>query len=445
MVPAKRLYQLLLIGTVGGLAIALLGGNPTQPAGLGRAIALTLAYDAGVLALALVDAARVRSHRIRVVRQTLSKLSIGRENPITLTITATEQATTSAQFQLRDAAPAEFATTPLQLTGAIAPSSSAELTYTVRPSRRGAYSWGDLYLRQLGAWGLAWHEWRIPQAAPALVYPDLIGLKELSAKLMLQASGNVRQARRMGMGTEFTELRDYSTGDDPRLIDWKATARRNQVLVRVLEPEQEQTLIILLDRGRLMTAQVQGLARFDWGMNAALSLALAALNRGDRVGLGVFDREMTAWVPPERGQPHLTKLLNTLTPLEPVMQEPDYVGAVTTATLKQARRALIVVLTDLVDETASSELLLALGRLKPRHLPFCVLLRDAALDKRAQEFAPQVAHAYRQSVALDLLAQRQLVLATLRQRGVLVLDAPAQQLSNQLVDRYLQVKARNLL
>src|SRR4028118_1875636 len=185
------------------------------------------------------------------------------------------------------------------------------------------------------------------------------------------------------MGTEFAELREYGIGDDPRLIDWKATARRSRPLVRVLEPEREQTLIILLDRGRLMTAQVQGLKRFNWGLNATLSLALAGLDRGDRVGIGVFDREVTSWIPPERGQHQLSKLIERLTPIQPVLLEPDYVGAVTTLANQQTRRALVVLITDLVDITASAELLAALGRLTPRYLPFCVTLRDPQVDKQA--------------------------------------------------------------
>jgi uncharacterized protein (DUF58 family) len=122
----------------------------------------------------------------------------------------------------------------------------------------------------------------------------------------VQSSGSIRQFRPSGIGTEFSELRNYRTGDDWRWIDWKATARRLGVshntppLVRVLEPEQEQTLVILLDRGRLMTAKVNNLQRFDWGLNATLALALAALHRGDRVGVGVFDRQMHAWIAPER-------------------------------------------------------------------------------------------------------------------------------------------------
>jgi len=442
MLPATRLYQLILAGTGAGLAIALLLSSQTRPSGLAIALGLTLLYDGVVLGLGVVDARRGRSRRVSVARQPLDKLSIGRENPVHLSITA---GNAPALVKIWDDYPAAFGGPTAEETLAIAPQQTQEMTYTVFPKQRGAYTWGDIYLRQLGPWGLVWHDWRIPQAASVAVYPDLIGLRELSLRLTLQTSGNIRKARRMGMGTEFTELRDYSTGDDLRFVDWKATARKSRLLVRVLEPEQEQTLVILLDRGRLMTAQVAGLARFDWALNAALALAVAGLHRGDRVGVGVFDRQMHTWIPPERGSHQLPKLLAQLSPIEPVLQEPDYLNAVVTVAQRQTRRALVVLLTDIIDQTASVELFGAMAQLAPRYLPFCVALRDRRVDEQAHRPAADVQTAYSRAVALDLLAQRQLALAKLKQRGVLILDAPADQVSSQLVDRYLQLKARNLL
>ncbi len=194
-----------------------------------------------------------------------------------------------------------------------------------------------------------------------------------------------------------------------------------------------------------MTAKVQGLQRFDWGLNATLSLALAGLHRGDRVGVGVFDRQIHTWIPPERGQNYLTHLVDRLAPIQPVLLESDYLGAVTTVVQQQTRRALVVLITDIVDVTASTELLAALSRLAPRYLPFCVTLGDPQVDRRAHTFTDNVTDAYVRAVALDLLAQRQVAFARLKQKGVLVLDAPAHQITDQLVERYLQLKARNQL
>lgn len=444
MIPSKRLYLLLLLGMAVAPVIAILFDQQIS------LIALAV-FDLIICSLAVWDGATVKPDRVKVTRYPLEKLSIGRDNHITIWVESGKQ---KANIILHDDYPSEFAVSSPTLSTIVEPNSSQELTYHVNPDKRGEFQWGNIQVRQLGRWGLAWHQWQIPASQQVAVYPDLIGLRSLTIRLSLQNTGTMRQKRRLGMGTEFSELREYGIGDDTRLIDWKATARRSRPLVRVLEPETEQTLIILLDRGRLMTAQVQGLKRFDWGLNATLSLALAGLSRGDRVGVGVFERQVTTWIPPERGKHHLSKFIERLTPIQPVLREPDYVEAVTRVVNQQTRRALVVVITDIVDATASGELLAALARLTPRYLPFCVALRDPLMDKLAhtatvsgekQQVHEKISAAYTRAVAIDLLSQRQVAFAQLKQKGVLVLDAPANQISTELVDRYLQLKSRNLL
>lgn len=441
MIPSARVYLLLVLG----IAIAFFLSSVFS---VEIGIIGTLIFDGIVLGLMFLDGFLARSRRVEITRHPLSRLSIGRDNPVILSVKTSKN---SAKLLIRDYYPMEFCVSTPSLQISLAANTTQDLTYTVHPTQRGEYSWGNIQVRQLSAWGLAWDDWKIPQSTKVAVYPDLIGLRQLSIRLTLQNTGTMRQAKRMGIGTEFAELREYRSGDDPRFIDWKATARRMGAIgaaslqVRVLEPEQEQTLIILLDRGRLMTARVNGLKRFDWGLNATLSLALTGLNRGDKVGVAVFDREITTWIPPERGQHQLSKLIERLTPIQPVLLEPDYVGAVTKLVNQQTRRALVVIITDIVDSTASAELLGALRRLTPRYLPFCVTLRDPQVDKQAQAFTTEIEGAYGRAVALDLLSQRQVAFAQLKQKGVLVLDAPANQISDRLVERYLQLKARNQL
>ncbi len=442
MIPSHRVYLLLLLGTVLAVVIATLGSTFTNPGFLTWAIVGTLGWNGIVLAAMVMDGIQVKSHRVTVTRDLLQRLLIGRENPVTLRVSSGNR---RAIVQIRDSYPTSFYVSDSVHSLTLPAHHSKTVTYMAVPFRRGEYHWNQIYVRQLGAWGLAWDDWQIPQKQTVLVYPDLMGLRSLSIRLTLQNSGNIRRARRQGMGTEFTELRDYAAGDDPRLIDWKATARRDRVLVKVLEPEQEQTLIILLDRGRLMTAQVKGLTRFDWGLNAALSLALAGLHRGDRVGIGVFDRQMHTWLPPQRGQTYLTNLINQLTLIQPDLLESDYLGAVSAIATHQTRRALVVFITEVIDEIASTELLTAISRLSPRHLPFCVTLRDPEIDLNAHTPTTTVSETYARAVALDLLSQRQLAFAKLKQKGVLILDAPANQVSDDLVNRYLQLKVHNQL
>ena len=440
---AKTLWLLASGGFVNTITALLI----PAPQGISIAIILTFIWYLLILVLAGIDAGRNQADRVQVSRSQLGKLSIGRDNPVTITVQAGQTSGKARQFnyQIRDGSPQDLPGTPELITGRLGSGKSQTDTYTVHPYRRGEYEWQGIQVRQLGAWGLAWQQWRVDSAQTVPVYPDLIGLKALSIKLALQSSGAMRQARKRGIGTEFSELREYNTGDDPRSIDWKATARRNRPLIRLLEPEQEQTVIILLDRGRLMTANIQGYQRFDFGLNATLSLALTATQRGDRVGVGVFDRYLTTWIPPQQGQSHFSRILDRVSRIQPELLEPDYLGAVTTILKQQSRRALVVIITDIIDDIASAELLTALSRLTPRYLPFCVTLRDPQVDVRAHELATDIPGAYTQAVALDLLRQRELAFANLKRKGVLVLDAPATQISDRLVDRYIQIKSRNQL
>jgi uncharacterized protein (DUF58 family) len=443
MLPSKRFYFFLFLGIIPALFLLQILDQATAIYGI-------LAYDLLLIIVAFIDTTKSKQHRVKITRYPLHQLSIGRDNPILFSIIAPDR---NVQIIIKDDYPLEFPVSNNTITANLEAQETKELGYTIHPDRRGEYKWGDLRVRQLSSWGLAWDDYTIDAAQKVSVRPDLVGLRSLSLRLTLENTGTLRQKRSMGIGTEFAELREYGIGDDTRSIDWKATARRGVPLVRVLEPEKEQTLIILLDRGRLMTAQVKGLKRFDWGLNATLSLALAGLNRGDRVGVGVFDKEVISWIPPERGKSQLSKLIDRLTPIQPTLLEPDYMGAVTRLVDHQTRRALVVIITDIVDEISSAELLTATMRLTPRYLPFCVTLRDPQVDNLAHNFNTsnltstnaKIEATYQRAVALDLLSQRQIAFAKLKQKGVLVLDAPADCISEQLVDRYLQLKSKNRL
>lgn len=438
IVPTRKTYG-LLVG--GGTIATLLTIFSNAPDRLVAALVSLLLFDGAVLAAMIYDGRRAHARKVTVSRDPLHRLSIGRDNPIYLRC----EALNHSRLRLYDNYPGNFDGTPMPLVVELAPGGTKTVSYKVNPRERGNYDWGNIQLQQQGPLGLAWADRNISAATTVAVYPDLIGLNQLSIKLALQSTGTLKQKRRLGVGTEFAELREYGIGDDPRFIDWKATARLSQPLVRVLEPEREQTLVILLDRGRLMTAQVQRLTRFDWGLNAALSLALAGISRGDRVGIGVFDRTLHTWLPPKSGRATLQQMIERLTPLQPVLQESDYLAAVTHAAQQQFRRSLIVMITDIVDQTASGELLSAMARMRPRHLPFCITLRDSSIDYQAQQTTTEVDAAYRRAVALDLLSQREVAFSKLRQRGVLVLDAPAHQISEPLVEAYLRIKTQGRL
>ncbi|MDJ0601326.1 MAG: DUF58 domain-containing protein [Crocosphaera sp.] len=434
ILPAKRLYFILITALLVATLVALFNVQIS--------LILLVLFDITFLTVMVIDGNKVKNHRVKVIRHPLQKLSIGRENKVTLSVTTNYK---PATVLIKDNYPQEFSVSVPILATSMTDQSHQDLHYTIYPDQRGEFYWGDIRIRQLSPWALAWYDWKVPAKQKVAVYPDLMGLRSLLIRLSLENTGTLRSRRRLVQGTEFSELREYVSGEDPRLINWKASARSTRPIVNVLEEEREQTLIILLDRGRLMTAQLQGLKRFDWALNSTLALALTGLNRGDFVGIGVFDREVVTWMPPERGQHQFSRIMERLTPLQPVLQEPDYFGSVTRLVNQQHRRALVVLITDIIDTIASAELLTAMQRLTPRYLPFCVTLRDPLLDEIAHGSTENLEDLYNRSVALDMLSQRQVALAKLKQKGILVLDAPANQISEPLVTQYLQIKARHLL
>jgi uncharacterized protein (DUF58 family) len=185
MIPAQRIYWLLILGTIVGTGMATLGSSILPAPNLGTAILLTLAFDAVLLGLTVLDGLRVKPYRVEVQREPLERLSIGRENPIRLRVQSGDRA---AQLQIRDDYPQTFRISESFLSLSLAANASETLTYTAFPSQRGEYDWGNIHIRQLGSWGLAWYQWTIPQRQTVAVYPDLIGLRSLSIQLTLPFS-----------------------------------------------------------------------------------------------------------------------------------------------------------------------------------------------------------------------------------------------------------------
>jgi uncharacterized protein (DUF58 family) len=201
-----------------------------------------------------------------------------------------------------------------------------------------------------------------------------------------------------------------------------------------------------VDAGRMMMSDLEGLSRFDHALNAALSLVLTGLHRNDSVGFGVFADKPLLFMPPRRGKPYLTRILEACCDIKPKMVEPDYQGALSFFASAQKSRSLMVVLTDLTDPVGSQILLQGLSSLSPRHLPFCVTLRDRQIEKVAAiNELTETETIYRKAVATDLIAQRELAFSHLQRRGCLVLDCPPQELTDKLVDRYLEIKQRGQL
>lgn len=405
---------------------------------------VAIGIDALIVVALIADYAATPSPSlITAVRTVTDRLSIGRENDVQIELYS--RGPRKLLCRVRDDYPAQLEADVNEFDFLLEKNSKATLQYNLLPRTRGAYEFGDISIRYLSTFGLMWRQCKISAQRTVKVYSDLKALQELSVKLAHSSELGDIKARKRGQGTDFASLREYVSGDDARAIDWKATARRDRPVSRVYEIDKEQTLMVLVDGGRMMVSDLDGLARFDHALNAALSLVLTGLMRNDSVGLGIFADKPILYMPPRRGKAYLSRILEACCDVKPKMVEPDYTGALSYFADAHKTRSLTVVLTDLTDPTGSQSLLSGLASLSPRHLPFCVTLRDRQVDTIAADKLLTTNAVFKRAIATDLIAQRELAFSHLARRGCLVLDCPPADLSNKLVDRYLEIKARGLL
>jgi uncharacterized protein (DUF58 family) len=255
----------------------------------------------------------------------------------------------------------------------------------------------------------------------------------------------LRNARIYGHGTEFERLRDYQPDDDYRRIDWKATARRAKPVSVEYETERSQNIVTLLDVGRMMRSPVGDVAKLDYAINAVLLLAYVAAQKGDKVGLLTFADSVQSWIAPRSGKVQFQRMLEQLYAVEGQAVEADYAAGLGYFSLKQSRRCLAIIFTDLSGGVGAEVLAAQLGRLRRRHLPLLVTIGDPTVERLARQPITGSASLYQRVVAEQLLDERSLALDELRKRGVLTLDVPADELSIAVIDRYLELKARTLI
>ena len=321
----------------------------------------------------------------------------------------------------------------------------------VVPRRRGRETAGGFVVDSVGPLRLGFRRASLPLPWTVTVLPTLAStrLRASVAQALRRRELGRRSVRRLGEGRLFESLREWVPGDDPRHVDWKATARRGKVITRQFEAERRQQVLLVLDAGRLLTAEVGGggsrTGRMEYVVQAALALAYAAVEHDDNIGVMVFADGVQHFVAPQRGRAGLKRVLEVLALTSARLVEPDYPGAFRYLAVRNRKRALTVVFTDVVDRFASEALVANVARLRPRHLPVAVTLRDPDLDAVAASRPATAQDVYSKAAAENLLQAREQALRAMRRAGVVVLDVPPLRAAEAVVRQYLDLKRRGRL
>jgi len=407
---------------------------------------LGIACNLLIFGLSLVDLAVSPSLRqIEVEREMSDVMSVGARNAVRIWLTNRNRSSVQVDFQ--DEPPEPCATDGLPFVMSLAPLKARYRVYYVEPHHRGTTQFNDIYLRSTSRLGF-WTFFDQRHAARQIkVYPDIQAVHgiELLARRNRLAEAGLKLSRLRGRGTEFDRLREYRREDEFRHIDWKATARQRQVISREYVVERNQNILIVLDCGRSMCNELGGISHLDRALNAAIVLSYIALRQGDNVGFLAFSNRAERWVRPVRGAGAIQTIIRHTYDLQPRYEASDYSLMVEELRRRFRKRSLVVLLTHALDELHLGSITRHVRELRSPHLVLASFLRNVPLFERMQSVPTTDVDAFQIAAAAEMVHAQTRQIAELGHSGLLVLDALPEQLSADLISRYLDIKARHLL
>lgn len=372
----------------------------------------------------------------------------GRDIPFTVTLCLKHPLGRALAGTLRDVLPDSAEPRLFREAVVLAPAIETRIAYTVAFPERGRYTIGPAWLRLRSRFDWLEGQRELGLAQPVRVLPESAVVQgELEKKALAEVVMLMRESRTRlrGEGLEFESLAEYRPGDDLRRVDWRSSARHTHLVVRRYQVEQHRDLMILIDCGRLMGADTGRGSKLDRAVDAALMLARVATKKGDRCGLGVFDDAVQGFLPPVSGPSAMPLISEALYDVRSQWREANFRAMFSTLQLRMRKRALIVILSDLVDAETSEQYRAAIHSLARRHLLIFVALRTPLLDALARGEVAGTLDVARKAVTMRLLRERERALETLSRGSIHVLDVEPRDITVPLINRYVALRESNRL
>ena len=385
---------------------------------------------------------------IHASRSVAERLSNGDDNDVRLRLESSYPF--SVRLEVIDEAPFIFQRRDISYPVSLARREGKTLVYQLRPTRRGVYGFGHIRVFAHTRLGLA--ERRFTQGTPVdtAVYPSFLRLRQYE---LLAISDNLtetgaKRIRRVGNQTEFEHIEEYTPGADFRTINWKASARRHHLMVNIYQDERSQRVYSIIDKGRVMQQAFQGMTLLDYSINAALALSFVAIRKMDNAGLITFNEHFDSFVPADRRSSHMQTLMETLYSQETTFGETDFSVLCTQVARHISRRSLLTIFTSFGSLAAMRRQLAYLRQLSQRHCVLVVFFEDDDLRAFAHPDNSKSASTeliYQRTIAEKFEYEKRLIVSTLQQNGIYALLTSPSKLSVAVINKYLELKSRNVL
>ncbi|UPS91552.1 DUF58 domain-containing protein [Bizionia sp. M204] len=398
------------------------------------------------LVLILIDSILLfKQNGLEAKRLLPKKLSNGDDNPIEITLKNTYNY--KIKLKLIDEMPFQYQRRDFEIDTQLDKLTDKKITYTLRPLERGEYHFGNLNVYVTSPVGLLTRRFQFGNNAMVPNYPSFLQLK----KYMLLAFSNkifefgLKKIRRIGHTMEFEQIKDYVQGDDIRNINWKATAKRSQLMVNQFQDERSQPIYSVIDKGRAMKMPFNGLSLLDYAINATLVISNVALKKQDKAGMFAFSRKVDNKVVAERRPSQMNQIMETLYNLDTDFAESDFSRLYIDVKRSLNQRSLLLLYTNFETLDALHRQLPYLQAIAKHHVLVVIFFENTELDKLTQKESRNTFEIFEKTIAEKFVYEKKLIINELQKHGIQSILTAPEDLTLNTINKYLEIKARGLI
>ncbi|MEN9568835.1 MAG: hypothetical protein RL172_66 [Bacteroidota bacterium] len=370
------------------------------------------------------------------------RLSNGDENKVMVTVI--NYMPFAVQVELIDELPEQFQQRNSLLTADFKARQQKKLLYSIRPTERGEYHFGDLILFVRSGLRLLTRRHRVPASVMVPVYPSFMQMRkyQLLSATTIQSEQGSKRMRKIGHSMEFEQIKEYVAGDDIRTINWKATARKNSLMVNNYTDEKSQQVYCIIDKGRLMKMPFNKLSLLDYAINSTLVLSSVALQKQDKMGLLTFSNKMGTMLAADNRPVQMANLLQQLYNQETAFLESDFEMLYMQIRSRIKQRSLLVLFTNFESLAGLKRQMPYLRSIARHHLLLVVFFENSELTALAGNTAADLEQVYLKTITEKFAYEKRLIVKELMKYGILSILTPPEKLTINSINKYLELKAR---
>ena len=379
---------------------------------------------------------------VTVKRTFQERMNLGDVNTITVKIV--NQTLQPINTSIYEGYPVQMQKRSKAWVALLLPRKAKSFTYTFTPTERGEYDFGDIVLFLRSPLFLAQRRMIIPLKEKTEVYPSVLQMKQFELKVFHQQtqSQGIKKIRRLGNTSEFEQIRNYVQGDDVRTINWKATSRKNELMVNQYQEERSQPVYCVIDKSRPMQLAFNDMTMLDYAVNSSLVFSNIAIRKGDRAGLITFSDKMGTIIPADRSAGQLKRILEGLYNQRTQFKEGNFELLYQTIRRQVKTRSLLMLFTNFESEFAMRRALPMLQKLNKRHVLVVIFFQNNELGEWAQQPVDSMKELVQATVAEKMTSVKWSIARELRRNGIQTILSRPEDLSINSINKYLELKAK---